>query len=108
MALGDDQNARSGRGYTAGRYRGQDYIYGEVEYRFPFMRCAQTLGGVIFVNASTASSRDTGVKLFQYVRPAVGFGLRILVNKNIRMNLDIDFGFGFQSKGIYLGGTEVF
>ena len=108
MALGDDQNARSGRGYTAGRFRGQDYVYGEVEYRFPLMQCAQTLGGVIFVNASTASNRDRNVHLFDYVQPAFGFGLRILVNKNIRMNLDIDFGLGIRSKGVYLGGTEVF
>jgi outer membrane protein assembly factor BamA len=108
MGLGDDKKGRSGRGYTTGRFRGQDYLYTEVEYRFPLMRCAQTLGGVIFVNASTASNRDRDVKLFNYIRPAVGFGLRILTNKQTRMNIDIDFGIGFQSKGIYFGGTEVF
>lgn len=28
MALGEDQKARSGRAYVAGRYRGEDFIYG--------------------------------------------------------------------------------
>ena len=108
MALGDDQRLKSGRGYTAGRFRGQDYVYAEAEYRFPILRCAQTLGGVVFVNASTASNRDTGVQLFDYVRPAVGFGFRLLMNKYSRMNISIDFAYGFDSKGTYFGGTETF
>jgi hypothetical protein len=108
MALGDDQRLKSGRGYTAGRFRGQDYVYAEAEYRFPILRCAQTLGGVVFVNASTASNRDTGVQLFDYVRPAVGFGFRLLMNKYSRMNISIDFAYGFDSKGTYFGGAETF
>lgn len=108
MATGDDQQARSGRGYTIGRFRGQDYMYAEIEYRFPLQRCAQTIGGVIFANASTASNRDRNVNLFDYIGPAVGFGFRILINKHNRMNLDIDFAFGLKSKGVYMGGTEVF
>ncbi len=108
MALGDDQRLKSGRGYTAGRFRGQDYVYAEAEYRFPLLRCAQTLGGVVFVNASTASNRDRGVHLFDYVQPGVGFGFRLLMNKHSRMNISIDFAYGFDSKGIYFGGTETF
>ena len=30
-----DQRSRSGRGYTQGRFRGNQYTYGEAEYRFP-------------------------------------------------------------------------
>jgi len=108
MALGDDQRLKSGRGYTAGRFRGQDYVYAEAEYRFPLLRCAQTLGGVVFVNASTASNRDRNVHLFDYVQPAVGFGFRLLMNKYSRMNISIDFAYGFDSKGVYFGGTETF
>jgi hypothetical protein len=108
MALGDDQRLKSGRGYTAGRFRGQDYVYAEAEYRFPLLRCAQTLGGVVFVNASTASNRDRGVHLFDYVQPGVGFGFRLLMNKHSRMNISIDFAYGFDSKGVYFGGTETF
>lgn len=108
MALGDDQRLKSGRGYTAGRFRGQDYMYAEAEYRFPILKCAQTLGGVVFVNASTASNRDRNVHLFDYVRPAVGFGFRILMKKHARMNISIDFAYGFDSNGVYFGGTETF
>jgi outer membrane protein assembly factor BamA len=108
MAIGDDQRLKSGRGYTAGRFRGQDFVYAEAEYRFPILRCAQTLGGVVFVNASTASNRDANVHLFDYVRPAVGFGFRLLMNKYSRMNISIDFAYGFDSKGTYFGGAETF
>ena len=108
MALGEDQKARSGRGYIAGRYRGEDFIYGEVEYRFPLLRCAQTLGGVLFVNAVTATNEGRGVGLFDYVRPAVGAGIRFLINKHTRLNINLDFAIGFDSKGFYFSGTEAF
>ncbi|MBK6967539.1 MAG: hypothetical protein IPH20_27485 [Bacteroidales bacterium] len=29
-----DQRGRSGRGYTQGRFRGNNFLYGETEYRF--------------------------------------------------------------------------
>lgn len=108
MSLGDDQKATSGRGYIAGRFRGAQILYGEVEYRFPLLRCAQTLGGVIFINATTANNDFTGVSLFDYVRPAAGIGLRILMNKNVRLNLTIDYAIGWKSQGIYFGSPDVF
>jgi hypothetical protein len=107
-SLGDDQKATSGRGYIAGRFRGKDFLYGEVEYRFPILKCAQTLGGVIFLNATTASNEFTGVKLFDYVRPAAGVGLRILMNKNTRLNITIDYAIGWKSQGVYFGSPDVF
>ncbi len=108
MALGEDQKARSGRAYVAGRYRGEDMIYGEVEYRFPIIPCGKILGGVIFLNMTTASNRTTNVSLFEYVRPGVGFGFRFMINKHFRTNINLDFGFGHQSKGFYFSGTETF
>ena len=90
-SLGEDQRARSGRGYVNGRYRGMDLVYGEVEYRFPISQCSQILGGVVFVNATTTSNTKTNVRLFQYVRPAVGFGIRVMVNKHFRTNINLDF-----------------
>ncbi len=108
MSVGEDQNSRSGRGYVAGRYRGEDLIYGEVEYRFPISQCSQIVGGVLFVNFTTASNRDSGVQLFKYIRPGAGFGFRFMLNKHFRTNLNIEFGFGYKSKGFYLSGTETF
>lgn len=107
-SIGDDQRARSGRGYTNGRFRGMDIVYGEVEYRFPISQCSQILGGVLFVNATTTNNTQTGVKLFQYVRPAVGFGIRVMVNKHFRTNINLDFAIGVKSKGFYFSGQETF
>jgi len=107
-ATGFDQMNSSGRGYIQGRWRGENLVYGEVEYRFPITRCSQVLGGVLFVNASTASSKDQGVPLLGYIRPAGGFGLRIAVDKLNRTNILIDFTWGEQSNGIYFRAQEVF
>jgi outer membrane protein assembly factor BamA len=107
-SLGEDQRARSGRGYTNGRFRGDDIVYTEIEYRFPISQCTQILGGVLFVNATTTSNSQKGVKLFTYVRPAVGVGIRLMVNKHFRTNINIDFAIGKDSKGFYFSGQETF
>jgi hypothetical protein len=107
-ALGDDQRARSGRGYTNGRFRGDNLVYAEAEYRFPISQCSKILGGVVFVNAVTTSNAQNDVALFQYIRPAVGFGVRVMVNKYFRTNINLDFAIGKQSKGFYFSGQETF
>ena len=106
--LGEDQRARSGRGYTNGRYRGEHIVYGEVEYRFPIWPCTNIIGGVVFVNATTASNKARDVALFEYIKPGVGFGLRIMVNKYFRTNINIDYAFGMKSSGFYFSGQETF
>lgn len=106
--IGEDQRARSGRGYTNGRFRGMDMVYGEIEYRFPISQCSQILGGVLFVNATTTNNTQSGVKLFQYVKPAVGLGIRVMVNKHFRTNINLDFAIGAESKGFYFSGQETF
>jgi len=106
-ALGWDQRSRSGRGYAQGTFRGQSLAYGEVEYRFP-ITCNQVLGGVLFVNATTASDRDRDLHLFRYIQPAFGFGLRINLDKASRTNLVLDYGIGKKSSGFYLNAGETF
>ncbi len=108
MALGQDLKERSGRGYEAGRYRGENIVYAEMEYRFPISQCSKILGGVLFVNATTASNNSNNVPLFEYVRPGVGFGLRLMINKYFRTNITFDIGLGYRSKGFYFSGTETF
>ena len=91
-------------------------VYGEVEYRFPISQCSGVLGGVIFANATTTTNfaRENEklgvdpVRLFQYIRPAIGFGIRVKINKYTRLNLNLDFGIGVQSRGFYFSGTETF
>lgn len=106
--MGGDQRARAGRGYVNGRFRGEKLVYGEVEWRFPISQCSKILGGVIFANAVTADNPNRGVALFEYVQPAVGFGIRVMVNKYFRTNINLDFAIGNQSKGFYFSGQETF
>ena len=107
-AIGDDQRTRAGRGYVNGRFRGKNYVYGEVEWRFPILPCSEILGGVIFVNAITADNPRVGVSLFDSVRPAVGVGLRFMLNKSFRTNINVDFAAGEKSGGLYFAGQETF
>ena len=108
MSNGFDVMNSSGRGYAQGRWRGEDFVYGEVEYRFPISPCSRILGGVLFANLSTASNRDMDIPLFGYFKPGCGFGLRIMVGKADRTNILIDFGLGQLSQGLYLQAQEIF
>ena len=103
-----DQRSRSGRGYTQGRFRGNNLVYGESEYRFPISPCTGVLGGVLFVNATTASNPQETVKLFNSIQPGYGMGLRIMVDKKTRTNLAVDIAFGNKSSGFYLAASETF
>jgi len=107
-SLGGDQRARSGRGYTNGRYRGKDLVYGEAEWRFPIWPCSNIIGGVIFVNAVTADNPDRNIAIFQYIQPAIGFGIRVMVNKYFRTNINLDYAIGKSSSGFYFSGQETF
>ena len=109
-ALGYDQRGRSGRGYVQGRFRGPNMVYGEAEYRFPISKCGGILGGVLFINATTADNPNAinPEKLFDKIAPAYGCGLRMKVDKRSRTNLQLDIGFGNNSTGIYLGAAETF
>jgi hypothetical protein len=108
QALGDDQRARSGRGYIQGRFRGENMMYGEVEYRFPISKCTQILGGVVFLNATTCSNSYRDVRLFDYVMPGFGVGLRVMINATSRTNLNLEYGWGKKSNGFYFSGAETF
>jgi hypothetical protein len=103
-----DQRGRSARGYTQGRFRGNNFAYGEAEYRFPISPCGGVLGGVLFVNATTANNPIQSLKLFESIKPGYGVGLRVMVDKASRTNLAIDFGMGDKSSGFYLAAAETF
>jgi hypothetical protein len=103
-----DQRSRSARGYTQGRYRGNNFVYGEAEYRFPISKPGGVLGGVVFMNATSTNNEAQDLKLFESVRPGYGIGLRIMAQKDSRTNLAIDYGFGHKSSGFYLAASEVF
>ena len=101
-------DGRSARGYLEGRYRGNHLAYGEVEYRGT-LTSNGLLGMVAFVNTTTLDNAAAGQKLFETWAPAVGAGLRVLLNKRSRTNLATDFAWGKDgARGFYLGIQEAF
>ncbi|TLX77077.1 hypothetical protein E9993_05180 [Labilibacter sediminis] len=107
-----DQMGRSGRGFSQGRWRGDDIFYAEMEYRFRLPVLAKNpdlFGGVVFANTTSASARDANVDLFNNWSTAVGVGLRIQIQKQTRTNLGIDYAWGMNgSKGLFINLTEYF
>lgn len=106
-AIGWDQNSRSGKGYTQGLLRGTNLIYLESEYRFPITK-NQMISGTVFANATTTSSVSKSLTAFESIQPAVGIGLRVLLDKNTLTNFIVNFGLGRDSKTFYFNDGEGF
>jgi hypothetical protein len=111
-AIGWDQFAKSGRPYAQGRFRGQNLIYSEVEYRRHIWATDKNpnfLGAVAYFNTTTASGESSDISLFDYINPGYGLGLRMNINKKARTNLGIDYGWGsYGTKGLYIRLNETF
>jgi hypothetical protein len=104
---GKDPGSRSGRGYTAGYFKGTKYSYSEVEYRFPITK-NKFLSGVTFLHVQSANDK-LGTRLFQQWQPGGGGGLRVLFNKATRTNLCLDYAWGkYGRRGFFLGLNEAF
>lgn len=107
-ATGMDTYGRTGRGFIQGRFRGEEMVYGELEYRWTITRNG-LFGMVAFVNTETLSNKQTGERLFDSFASAVGLGLRVRLNKDSRTNLCVDFGVGEKgSTGFFMGVQEAF
>ena len=118
-SIGWAQKNRTGRGYVQGRWRGTQQLYGEMEWRFRLTNNG-LLGAVVFANVSTFAapafeasgpgwsyaSEKSG--LLQYARPAGGFGLRFMMNRDSRTNVALDFAFGEGSFGVWFNAGEYF
>jgi hemolysin activation/secretion protein len=99
---------RSGRGYIQGRIRGENFWYGEAEYRFPITNDG-LLGGVAFLNATSASNLTLKQNLWDAFAPGYGIGLRVKMSKQSKTNISIDYGLGKNgSDGIYFNLQEAF
>ena len=67
------------------------------------------IGVVAFLNTTTVDNADAGKKPFDDFAPAAGFGLHVLLNKQLRTNLTADYGWSKEgSRGLYLGIQEAF
>jgi outer membrane protein assembly factor BamA len=101
-----DTYSSTGRGYIQGRFRGDEMVDFESEYRFPLLANG-FLGGVVFVNGESFSGLNS--HRLQSFQPGWGAGLRIKLNTTSRTNLDIDYGFGNQgSNGLFVNIGELF
>lgn len=108
-ATGWDLFGRSGRPHTSGRFRGQDLNYTEAEWRFPLPGFNRKLGGVAFVNATTASNRNSNIMLFEHFQFGYGAGLRYMVNTKTRANISLDYGRGVNgASGVFVNINEMF
>lgn len=104
-----DMFGRSGRGYAQGRFRGENMVYGEAEWRFPLQQNKETFGGTVFLNAASFSSKTDNEKLFSKINPGYGLGFRVMINKQNRTTIAADYGFGQKgNSGFYLNINESF
>ena len=113
-STGWDANVNTGRGFIQGRYRGNNMLYMEGEYRF-LITSNGLFGGVVFANAETFSNRESTLegnasfKTFDPIEPGYGAGIRVKLNKFSRANLCVDYGWGTGgSKGVAVNLGEVF
>ena len=105
-ATGWDANFATGRGYIQGRFRGNDMLYGEAEYRYR-ITADGVLGGTVFLNGESFNA-EHGTSM-QSIQPGYGPGLRIKLNKVSNTNISINYGFGNQgSKGLFISVGEAF
>jgi hypothetical protein len=107
-ATGADPSERSGRGYAEGRFRGEQLVYAEVEYRATLTRNG-LIGMVGFLNATTVGSAFVHEPLFDHASIGGGVGLRVRLQKRSRTNLCLDYGIGqLGSRAIYFAIGEAF
>ena len=105
-SIGWDYYSRSGRGYQQNRYRSEQLLYAETEYRRRLSRDG-LLGMVLFANIHSVTAYPES-KGFQRWNPALGAGIRIKFNKISNTNIAIDLGASKDYVGIYLGLGEAF
>lgn len=101
-----DTYDNQGRGYIQGRFRSNDLMAFETEYRFNVTK-NRLLGGVVFSNVQTINNWYT--KKFDKLYPAAGVGVRIKVNKHTNTNISIDYSVGIKGEsGFFFNLGEVF
>lgn len=111
-ALGWDQFGRSGRGYMIGRFRGENLLYFETEFRKILIgtrRIPNLIGAVAFVNFTTASNKNNNITLMEYINPAGGLGIDLMLLPKARTSVGLDYGIGsYGSDGFYIRLNKAF
>lgn len=89
------------RGYIKGRYRDEQMMMGQVEYRLPIF---QRYGMVFWGAAGSVAPKAS--ELSDELLTSYGTGLRFIIKDNI--NLRFDVGVGENETNFYLNVNEVF
>jgi len=107
-SIGWDTYNRSGRGFVQGRFRAENLLYGETEYRHPVTRNG-LIGLVGFFNATTMASEFAGQKFLDATAFGYGAGLRVKMTKLTRTNIGMDIANGsYRNFAIYFNLQETF
>jgi len=107
-SIGWDTYNRSGRGFVQGRFRAENLLYGETEYRHPVTRNG-LIGLVGFFNATTMASEFAGQKFLDATAFGYGAGLRVKMTKLTRTNVGMDVANGsYRNFAIYFNLQETF
>lgn len=111
-AIGWDQYSKSGEPYSQGRFRGQNLVFGGLEFRKHILATKNNprfFGAVLYANATTASGKKNDIDLFEYIEPGYGLGLRFNISQKARTNIGIDYGWGsYGTTGFFLRLNENF
>ncbi len=99
--LGGD---RINRGYYGGRYRDQNSLQVQAEFR---QHVVGRFGATVFTATGEVWNRFEDFSLQNYKWTA-GAGLRFNLNKEDPTNIRIDYGFGKNTSGFYLQFGEAF
>jgi len=94
------------RGYLDGRYREEQYIQFQAEYRATIIG---RFGGTLFAATGNVMP-DIASFVMTSLKATVGFGIRFNINRKDPANVRIDFGYGFEkdAKGVYITFGEAF
>lgn len=93
------------RGYYSGRYRDKNLVSFQAEYRLPI---AWRLGAAGFAGFGDVSDRIENFRIDR-LKYSLGIGLRLMFDRQERINARLDFGFGEDGNaGIYALVVEAF
>jgi len=92
------------RGYYSGRFRDNNLVAVQGEYRIPIVGRFGIVGFVAIGEVSHCLNQIN----FYNLKCAAGGGLRIALKKDERLNLRLDYGVARNSSGLYLLVSEAF
>jgi uncharacterized protein (DUF2141 family) len=92
------------RGYYSGRFRDKDYVAAQIEYRHSFNK---VYGAALFAGAGEVAHTPSALSVKE-LKPSIGAGVRLTLDRKERLNLRVDMGFGQNTSNLYVSVAEAF